>query len=139
MPKKPAAFGPILKISDFVGSTFSFPAFGFEFKSVSTTSGGTTTKTECFCGCAIMPYLRDPPALLSLLGVGLSGLTTSDDTRQLALFDDGSAGESDRDRDVSRAVDTIADRFGHGTVVPGRIVGPSPGRRPSPPSDSGSK
>ena len=48
-----------------------FPAFGFEYKSVSTTSGGTTTKTECFCGCAIMPYLRDPPALLSLFGVGL--------------------------------------------------------------------
>lgn len=73
-----------------------------------------------------------------LLGVGLSGLTGQDDTRQLALFDDGSAGESDRDRDVSRAVDALADRFGQGTVVPGRIVGPSPGRRP-PPSDSGSE
>ena len=48
------------------------------------------------------------------------------------LFDDDSAGESDRDRDVSRAVDTLADRFGHGTVMPGRIVGASPGRRESP-------
>ena len=80
-----------------------------------------------------------------LLGVGLSGLVRSGEERQLALFDDGSAGESDRDRDVSRAVDTLADRFGHGTVVPGRIVGPSPGRRTDPstnapsPSDDRSK
>jgi DNA polymerase-4 len=72
-----------------------------------------------------------------LIGVGLSGLTSGGDTRQLALFDDpGGEGESDRDRNVSRAVDTLSDRFGHGAVVPGRILGPSPGRRAaSPPKD----
>jgi DNA polymerase-4 len=71
-----------------------------------------------------------------LLGIGLSGLTDSEPARQLALFDEGTAAESDRDRDVSRAVDLLADRFGHGTVMPGRIVGPSPGRRPPSSSDT---
>jgi len=69
-----------------------------------------------------------------LIGVGLSGFAMGDDTRQLALFDDPDGeGESDRDRSVSRAVDALADRFGQGAVLPGRIVGPSPGRRSAPP------
>jgi len=62
-----------------------------------------------------------------LIGVGLSGLTTGSDSKQLALFEDG-PGESDRDRDVSRAMDAISERFGRGTLVPGRVIGASPGR-----------
>ena len=64
-----------------------------------------------------------------LIGVGLTGLVTPDDATQLALFDEAAVGESERDRTVSRAVDEIAERFGYGTVVPGRMVGESPGRR----------
>jgi DNA polymerase-4 len=63
-----------------------------------------------------------------LLGVGLSGLGGGDAARQLALFD-GQTGETDRDRSVSRAVDTLAERFGYGTVVPGRAVDPPDGER----------
>ncbi len=66
-----------------------------------------------------------------LLGVGLSGLGDEAAERQMTLFEEGGV-ESERDRELSRAVDAIAERFGHGTVVPGRIVGPSPGRRPAP-------
>jgi DNA polymerase-4 len=69
---------------------------------------------------------RSVPA--RLLGVGLSGLTAGGDARQLRLFDEEVEGESDRDRNISRAVDTLADRFGSGTVVPGRIVERSRGR-----------
>jgi DNA polymerase-4 len=59
-----------------------------------------------------------------LLGVGLAGLTSEGQVRQLGLFSDdgGQGGESERDRRVSRAMDTLADRFGRGTVTPGRIL-----------------
>lgn len=57
-----------------------------------------------------------------LLGVGLSGLVSGDEAHQLALFDDPVAGESKRDRSVSRVVDDLARRFGDDAVVPGRLV-----------------
>lgn len=65
-----------------------------------------------------------------LLGVGLSGLVPGGDGHQLGLFTEPVAGETERDRDVSRIVDSLSDRFGYGTVVPGGLVGDSPGRRP---------
>ncbi len=57
-----------------------------------------------------------------LLGVGLTGLVPADEARQLALFDEPVAGESDRDRDVSRVVDSLARRFGDDAILPGRLV-----------------
>ena len=71
-----------------------------------------------------------------LLGVGLSGLSDADDSTQLALFEDvGGQQETERDRDLSRVVDRLADRFGYGTVVSGGLVGKRPGSRD--PKDSG--
>jgi DNA polymerase IV len=64
-----------------------------------------------------------------LLGVGLTGLVGADEAHQLGLFEESAAGESERDRSVSRMVDELANRFGHGTIVPGRMIGRSPGRR----------
>ena len=45
-----------------------------------------------------------------------------------ALFE-GAEGpqESERDRDLSRVVDRLADRFGYGTIVSGGLVGKRPG------------
>ncbi|MDH3271788.1 MAG: DNA polymerase IV [Gemmatimonadota bacterium] len=57
-----------------------------------------------------------------LLGVGLTGLVSARESHQLGLFDEPVAGETDRDRSVSRVVDTVADRFGMGAIVPGRLV-----------------
>ncbi len=57
-----------------------------------------------------------------LLGVGLSGLTPATEARQLGLFEEPIAGETERDRNVSRIVDSLADRFGYGTVMPGGLV-----------------
>jgi len=80
-----------------------------------------------------------------LLGVGLSGLVQPDQSAQLALFD-AAVGqqETDRDRNLSRVVDRLADRFGYGTVVPGGLVGTRPGARQSedrkdPPSEGTDK
>jgi len=57
-----------------------------------------------------------------LLGVGLSGLVDATGIEQLGLFREAAAGESDRDRRVSHAVDTLRGRFGEDAVLPGRIV-----------------
>ena len=56
-----------------------------------------------------------------LLGVGLSGLAPAR-SRQLGLFSEPVAGESERDRSVSRAVDELKSRFGQEAVLPGRLV-----------------
>lgn len=80
-----------------------------------------------------------------LLGVGLSGLVQSDQSAQLALFD-AAVGqqETERDRNLSRVVDRLADRYGYGTVVPGGLVGTRPGAlqsedRKDPPSEGTDK
>lgn len=62
------------------------------------------------------------PVAVRLLGVGVSGLEPAEANRQLALFEESASGESDRDRDVSRVVDSLQDRFGDGAVVPGSMM-----------------
>jgi DNA polymerase-4 len=57
-----------------------------------------------------------------LLGVGLSGLMEVSAGGQLGLFQEVGAGESERDRRVSHAVDALRSRFGDDAVLPGRIV-----------------
>jgi len=54
-----------------------------------------------------------------LLGVGLTGLTGDLEEEQLGLFEEPVAGESERDRSVSRVVDQLRDRFGRNAVQPG--------------------
>ena len=73
-----------------------------------------------------------------LLGVGVSGLVARCDARQLPLFEDNATGESEQHREVSRAVDTIVDKFGHRAVVPGGMLGPPPGKRTTHPPEDGS-
>jgi len=57
-----------------------------------------------------------------LLGVALSGLEDADATRQLGLFTERVAGESDRDRTVARTVDHLRERYGREVVLPGRLL-----------------
>jgi DNA polymerase-4 len=57
-----------------------------------------------------------------LLGVALSGLQDADAARQLGLFTERVAGESDRDRRVSRTVDSLRERYGREVVRPGRLL-----------------
>ena len=54
-----------------------------------------------------------------LLGVGLTGLVGDGGERQLGLFAEPVAGETERDRNVSKVFDQLQDRFGRGAVRPG--------------------
>ncbi|MEQ8330221.1 MAG: DNA polymerase IV [Longimicrobiales bacterium] len=66
-----------------------------------------------------------------LLGVGLTGLLDDDAPQQLGLFEgEEVAGETERDRAVSHAMDRLRDRFGDEAILPGTLFdGPPPGRR----------
>ena len=57
-----------------------------------------------------------------LLGVGLAGLSDQDEAHQLGLFSVPVAGETERDRSVSRVVDELRTRFGREAVRPGRML-----------------
>ena len=57
-----------------------------------------------------------------LLGVSLSGLSPAEEAHQLGLFSVPVAGETERDRSVSRAVDQLRSRFGRDAVRPGRLL-----------------
>ena len=57
-----------------------------------------------------------------LLGIALSGLADGDATRQLGLFTERVAGESERDRTLSRTVDELRHRFGREVLRPGRLL-----------------
>ncbi len=59
-----------------------------------------------------------------LLGVGLSGLVGADEAAQLGLFQERIAGETERERRVSRTVDALRDRFGRDAVLPAPLVKP---------------
>jgi DNA polymerase IV len=57
-----------------------------------------------------------------LLGVGLSGFVDREEAHQLGLFSAPVAGETERDRSVSRAVDDLRTRFGRQAVQRGRML-----------------
>jgi DNA polymerase-4 len=78
----------------------------------------------------------DRPVPARLLGVGLSGLVPRAEAAQLGLFSDPIAGESERERTVSRVVDEVRTRFGSSAVVPGRLYEPEEPRDPPSPSES---
>ncbi len=57
-----------------------------------------------------------------LLGVGLTGLVDRERAQQLGLFELPVAGETERDRTVSRTVDELRSKFGRDAVRPGRML-----------------
>lgn len=57
-----------------------------------------------------------------LLGVGVSSLVAEDGPPQLELFQGGGPGESERNRTVSRLMDSIKERFGDDAVQPGGLL-----------------
>jgi DNA polymerase-4 len=54
-----------------------------------------------------------------LLGISLSQLGDSDETKQLALF---AAEEPDKRKRLNKALDTISERFGDEAIVPGTLL-----------------
>jgi hypothetical protein len=59
-----------------------------------------------------------------LLGVALSSLATDSFADQLTLFEaqDSRVAETERDRNVARAVDRVRARFGEKGILPGGLV-----------------
>ena len=57
-----------------------------------------------------------------LLGVSLSGFTDRRGVEQLGLFTGERQIETDRDRQLSRVVDSVRQRFGSKAIVPGRTL-----------------
>jgi len=64
-----------------------------------------------------------------LLGVGVSTLVPRDTPHQLALFDEAGRAETERDREISRVMDDLRDRFGDEAIGPGRLLGGPDDRR----------
>ena len=59
-----------------------------------------------------------------LLGVGLTNFTTGTDPEQLGMFDDDDEGlETERGRTLGKAVDSLRERFGDHSIVPGPMIG----------------
>ena len=57
-----------------------------------------------------------------LLGVSLANFTDRHGVEQLGLFGSSSALESDRDRQLTKAVDVVRNKFGSGSIVTGRTM-----------------
>jgi DNA polymerase-4 len=79
---------------------------------------------------------RSAPA--RLVGVALSNLTPGRDAEQMSMFgatiEDAEAPERERDRDLSRAVDLVREKFGDGAIRTGparrRPIGEKGARKP---------
>jgi DNA polymerase-4 len=57
-----------------------------------------------------------------LLGVSLSGFTDRHGVEQLGLFSNEKQLETERDRQLSRVIDRVRERFGSKSIVPGRTL-----------------
>ncbi|HET7322015.1 MAG TPA: hypothetical protein VFI96_05945, partial [Longimicrobiaceae bacterium] len=57
-----------------------------------------------------------------LLGVGVTNLSARDRPEQMRLLDTAPPPETERDRQLARAADSLRARFGSGVVVPGRAL-----------------
>jgi len=57
---------------------------------------------------------------IRLLGVSLSNLNSSEAKRQRTLFDDGTAHQ--KDKSLNRALDTIQEKFGDDSIIPGTLL-----------------
>ncbi|MEJ2539199.1 MAG: DNA polymerase IV [Gemmatimonadota bacterium] len=65
---------------------------------------------------------RQRPRPARLIGVGMSNLHEGPTPRQMALFESPQPHETELDRALNRAVDSLRGRFGRDAVLPGGIV-----------------
>jgi DNA polymerase IV len=57
-----------------------------------------------------------------LLGVSLSGFVDRQGVEQMVLFNNEKQVETDRDRQLSRVIDKLRERFGSDAIIPGRAM-----------------
>lgn len=102
-----------VKYNDFVQRTRS-----------TTSSGHTDDRSEIYsavCGLLEKTLVGKKP--VRLLGVSLSQLTFSDAVTQLHLF--GQNGTVTRRKDLNIALDSVSDKYGDRSVVPGTLINDS--------------
>ena len=72
------------------------------------------------CALTLVEASWNPGAPIRMLGVGASGLVDSDESAQISLFEDETAGIRERRKRLETTVDELRRRFGHDVLLPGR-------------------
>jgi len=87
-------------------------------RSVTMTEASNDDRTLYDAGRALLAKTETGSKAIRLLGISLSSLGPGE-KGQLSLFGEQKRGKK---RELCRAVDTISDRFGAGSLVPGRLL-----------------
>jgi len=107
----------------FVGKTVTLKVKYFDFVQITrsiTLGEPTDDSRKIFQTCCdLLEKTEVGRRPVRLLGISLSQLSDSDETKQLALF---SVEEPDRRRRLNKALDTISEKFGDKAIVPGTLL-----------------
>jgi DNA polymerase-4 len=107
----------------FVGRTVTLKVKYFDFVQISrsiTLGEPTDDSRKIFQTCCdLLGKTEVGKRPVRLLGISLSQLSDSDETKQLALFTEA---DPDKRRRLNRALDTISEKFGDEAIVPGTLL-----------------
>lgn len=83
----------------------------------------TSLTSELYqCALALAEASWNPAAPIRMLGVGATGLVTSDESAQISLFGDENEQLRTRRKRLETTVDELRRRFGHDVITPGRLL-----------------
>jgi len=112
-----------LRRHGFVGRTVTLKVKYFDFVQITrsiTLGEPTDDSRKIFQTCCdLLGKTEVGKRPVRLLGISLSQLSDSDETKQLALF---AAADPDKRRRLNRALDTISEKFGDEAIVPGTLL-----------------
>lgn len=74
------------------------------------------------CALSLVEAAWNPSAPIRMLGVGATGLTTTDESAQISLFGDENEGTRERRKRLEMTVDELRRRFGRDVITPGRLL-----------------
>jgi len=107
----------------FVGRTVTLKVKYFDFVQITrsiTLGEPTDDSRKIFQTCCdLLGKTEVGKRPVRLLGISLSQLSDSDETKQLALFTEA---DPDKRRRLNRALDTISEKFGDEAIVPGTLL-----------------
>ena len=112
-----------LRRHGFVGRTVTLKVKYFDFVQITrsiTLGEPTDDSRKIFQTCCdLLGKTEVGKRPVRLLGISLSQLSDSDETKQLALFTEA---DPDKRRRLNRALDTISEKFGDEAIVPGTLL-----------------
>ena len=113
-----------LRHEGFTGRTVTLKVKYHDFAQItrsSTLPESTDDGREIFRHCLhLLEKTEAGKRPIRLLGVSLSHLNSSEAKRQRSLFDNGTAHQ--KDKNLNRALDTIQEKFGEDSIVPGTLL-----------------